>query len=185
MLLKLAPLIALAGCGGTPPPPHSCATPAGDLAQPIQLQAIAVDASGAIVQLHDGDPLLLQKPSQGGYVLYAGAAARNLMPCGATVTASLLDRSTGSPLTGIDQRRADFTVAAGGFWQSAQPYSQTPNIPACPDALHVGVVGRAAILHVTVSDAQSRSAAIDLNVSVSCGGDAACACACGPDPTHC
>jgi len=183
VLLRHAALIALAACGANPPDP--CAAPVGDPSQPIELQAVAVDASGSILALHDGDTLLLQKPPQGGYVIYAGAAARNLMPCGATVTAYLLDRSTGAALTNLDQRRADFTVAAGGFWQSAQPYAQTPNIPACPDALDVGVAGRPATLHVTVSDAQARSASVDVDVTASCGGDPACACVCGADPAHC
>jgi hypothetical protein len=151
----------------------------------MELQAVAVDASGVLQPLRDGDPVLLQKPPQGGYVIYAGTAARNLMACGATVTAYLIDRATGNPLTNLDQRRADFTIASGGFWTTAHAYSQTPNIPACPDALHVGVVGRDATLHVDVVDAMSRHGSLEVRVTASCAGNAACACLCGPDPAHC
>jgi len=151
----------------------------------MQLEAIAVDTSGALSPLHDGDAVLLMKPPQGGYVIYAGAAARNLPSCGATVTAYLIDSASGTPLTNLDQRRADFTLQSGGFWFPAQIYSQTPNIPACPDALHVGVAGRSATLHVEVADAQSRKGSVDARVVVSCAGDARCVCVCGPDPSKC
>jgi hypothetical protein len=157
----------------------------GDLTQPLQLETVAVDASGALLPVRDGDSILLQKPPQGGYVIYAGAAARNLMSCHATVTAYLIDAASGSALTNLDQRTADFTLPGGGFFFPAQTYSQTPNIPACPDALHVGVAGRSATLHVQVTDWQSRTATIETRVVVSCGGDARCTCLCGPNPSSC
>ena len=183
MLLRCAAVACAVACGGAKP--DACSAPAGDPSLAIELQAVAVDASGALQPLHDGDALLLQKPPQGGYVVYAGAAARNLMPCAAVETAELIDGATGTPLSNLDQRRTDFTEAGGGFWHTAQPYAQTPNSPACPDALHAGVAGRRATLHVDVLDAQSRRASIDVQVTVSCGADAACACICGPDPAHC
>ena len=184
MLLRLALVFGIVACDGAKHP-DPCLTAAGDPSQAIQLPPVTVNASGALQPLGDGDPVLLQKPPQGGYVIYAGANARNLMPCGATVTAYLIDRASGNALTNLDLRRADFTQAAGGYWQTAQPYSQTPNIPSCPDALHAGIAGRDATLHVDVADSQSRHASVEVHVTASCGGDAACACVCGPDPSHC
>lgn len=183
LLRRLPALLCAAACGQARPPP-TCEF-AGDAAQPVQLEAFALDASGAPAVLREGDAVLLQRPPQGGYVIYAGVAARNLEPCGVTVTAYLIDRATGNALTNLDQRRADLTSQSNGYGFPAQSYTQTPNIPACPDALHAGVVGRAAILHAELTDARSRGATIEVGVIASCASDARCACLCGPNPSQC
>jgi hypothetical protein len=160
--------------------------PAGDLSQPLQLLPISLDAQGALHALHDGDPVLLQKPPQGGYVIYAGAAARNLEACAAVVTAQLIDVSSGTPITGLDQRNADFTDASAGFFWPSNAFAQTPNIPSCPDALHQGVVGRKAILRADVTDANQRTARVEVRVTPACpAGDSHCPCICGPNPGGC
>ncbi|MGZ6142393.1 MAG: hypothetical protein ACXWLM_03590 [Myxococcales bacterium] len=184
MLLRLLLLLALAGCPGPQRPP-SC-TVQGDAAQPVELLPIAADGSGNLHALHDGDTVLLQKPSQGGFVVYAGAAARNLDPCLVQLTAELIDPSTGNPLTGLDQRQADLVSQSGGYWWPASELGDLANIPSCPDALHVGVVGRPAILRVDVLDATGRGARVETRVTPVCpAGDATCACVCGPDPGGC
>jgi len=190
MLLRRAALLALlCGCPGPQPvAPGPCTPqrPAGDLSQPVQLLPITLDGQGALHALHDGDPVLLQTPPQGGYVIYAGVAALNLEACGAVITAQLLDATSGTPVTGLDQRSVDFTVASAGYFWPADGYTQTANIPSCPDALHLGVVGRSAILRVDVSDANQRTARVEVNVTPACGaGDARCACLCGPNPAGC
>ena len=184
MLLRLAPLVLLLGCPG-PQPPATCAV-LGDAAQPVALLPFAADAQGALHALHDGDTVLLQKPPQGGFVIYAGAAARNLSPCAVQYTAELIDPSTGNPLTGLDQRHADLVSASGGYWWPASGLGQLANIPSCPDALHVGVVGRSTILRVDVLDSGGRGARVETQVTPVCpAGDSSCACVCGPDPTGC
>lgn len=182
MLLIL--LLLLAACPG-PQKPLSC-TLQGDAAQPVQLATISADTNGNLHALHDGDTLLLQKPPQGGYVLYAGAAARNVDPCLVQQSAELIDPASGNPLTSLDQRQANLVNAVDGYlWPDGQ-LSHIPNIPACPDALHVGVVGREAILRVDVQDALGRGARIETRVTPVCAaGDTYCACVCGPNPSGC
>ncbi len=158
----------------------------GDLSQPVQLLAIALNSQGVLQALHDGDSVLLQKPPQGGYVIYAGAAGRNLEACKAVITAQLIDPASGAAITGLDQRDADLTVASAGYFWPENGITQTPNIPSCPDALHLGVVGRSAILRVDVTDANQRTARIEVNVTPACAaGDSHCPCNCGPNPGGC
>ncbi len=185
MLLRCAPLALLLACPGPSTPPAQCGFE-GDAAKSIELIAFAADASGALHEVHAGDSVLLQRPSQGGFVVYAGAAARNLEICGVQYTAELIDPSSGSPLTGLDQRRADLTVANGGYYWPGAGLSHVANIPSCPDALHVGVAGKSAVLRVDVLDSAGRSARIEVNVTPVCpSGDASCPCVCGPNPGGC
>ena len=189
MLLKVGLLALLLGCPGPAPlPPVRCDAQAvaGDLAQPMKLQAIAVDAHGSLVEVPDGGSLFLQRPPQGGYVIYAGVAALNLTACGAQVSAELIDPQSGNALTGLDTRSGNFTSLQGGFYWPTQGVSELPNIPSCPDHLHVGVVNHAAVLHVEVTDANGKKGKLDLNVTPACqAGDGACPCICGPNPTGC
>jgi hypothetical protein len=179
--------VVLAGCPGPPPQPPQC-TPQraqGDLTQPLQLIPIALDPGGALRELHDGDSIVLQRPPQGGFVVYGGAAARNVEACGATITAQLIDPASNAPMSGLDQRRTDFVVERDGYFWPANGFTQTGNIPACPDLLGGGVASRDAILRVDVTDADGRSARAEVHVKPSCNGDSACACICGPNPGAC
>jgi hypothetical protein len=189
MLLRCAALLLLCACPGpTPPPPEKCVPPrlVGDLSQPLQLLPISLDAAGTLHALQDGDTVLLQKPPQGGYVIYAGAAARNLEACAAVITAQLVDVASGAPITGLDQRNVNFTVASAGYFWPSNGFTQTPNIPSCPDALHQGVVGRSAILRADVTDASQRTARVEVRVKPVCAADdSRCPCICGPNPSGC
>ena len=189
MLLRSGALLALlCGCPRPTIGPPQC-TPQrvqGDLAQPVQLLPITLDGNGNLNALHDGDSLLLQKPPQGGFVLYAGAAARNVEACNAMLTAQLLDAATSLPITGIDQRPTAFVVERDGYFWPVDGYTQAGNIPACPDVLGKGVLARNAILRVDVTDAGGRSARVEVSVKAVCeSGDQDCACACGPTPGKC
>jgi hypothetical protein len=149
----------------------------------MELQPIGL-AQNQPQALHDGDPVPLTVPGQGGYVLYVGARARNLQACGATERALLFDPDTGQALTNLDQRALDFTEEADGYFQPAAAALQfdLPNVPACPDALGKGVAGRTARLEVTVTDAQGNSGKASVLVVPTCpSGDARCACICGPN----
>jgi hypothetical protein len=187
VLLRCALLALLCGCPGPQPAPQCAPQRAqGDLSQSVALIPIALDPGGTLRALHDGDSIVLQRPPQGGYVLYAGAAARNVEACGATLTAQLIDPASGAPMTGLDQRRTDFVVAQDGYFWPANGFTQTGNIPACPDLIGGGVLGRDAILRVDVTDANARGARAEVRVKAVCpGGDSGCACLCGPAPGKC
>jgi hypothetical protein len=151
----------------------------------MELLPIAQDAQGNLVVLHDGDPLVVHIPPQGGYVFYAGVAARNLEACGVQVTADLIDPASGQAMTGLDMRVTNLVEPRNGFYWPAGVFG-VANIPACPDALHLGVVNRRAILRMDVLDAQGRGARLELPVTPACPpGDSRCACICGPDAGRC
>ena len=181
MLLRVLPLLAIGICQATPPSHPACAI-VGDVSNPIQLLPISADANGVFHALHDGDTILLQRPPQGGFVIYAGAAAANLNRC-LLSTAELIDPASGSPLTNLDQRNVDLVSEQSGYYWPPDVF-ETPNIPACPDALHLGVVNRSAILRVDVKDADGRTGRVEVQVTPVCS-DASCTCICGPDPTQC
>ncbi len=190
MLLRvLAALLALGSCGpDIPARPHLACTQhqLGDAGAAIALQLVTLDNSAELVALNDGDPVRLAPPSQGGFVIYAGARATNLMACGATTAAELVDAS-GLALTNLDQRTTSFVDPAGAFF-GASPDDLTyelPNIPACPDHLGRGVAGQPAFLRVTVTDVNGKTATAQVKVVPTCaGGDNGfCACACGPNYT--
>ena len=184
MLLKLAPLALFLACAG-PPPPAQCGFQ-GDSSRAIELIAFAADGSGALHEVQAGDSVLLQKPPQGGFVVYAGAAARNLDVCGVQYTAELIDPASGTPLTNLDQRQADLSAPSAGYYWPSAGLSHVANIPACPDALQVGVAGRAAILRVDVLDTSGRRARVEVSVTPVCpSDDPSCACICGPNPRGC
>jgi len=182
VLLKIAPLLAIFSCPGPVPRPP-CGV-VGDATQPVALLPIAADGDHNLHALHDGDTVQLQRPPQGGFVIYAGVAATNLNRR-LLSSAELIDAATGQPLTNLDQRNADLAIEQDGYFWPPEIY-QTPNIPACPDALHVGVVNHAAILRVDVLDMDGRAGRAEVHVTPVCGaGDKSCACLCGPNPTHC
>jgi hypothetical protein len=187
LLRCAAALLALGSCGPDYPSPQKhppcVATQLGDANAPIALQIISLASNGTAVTLNDGDSVRLTPPSQGGFVLYAGARATNLMSCNGSTSAELLDAS-GTALTNLDQRSTDFVLQVGDFYG---PYVdemtyQVANIPACPDHLGRGVVGQPAFLQVTVTDAKGKTATAKIKVVPSCDSDF-CNCACGPNYT--
>ena len=188
MLLKCAPLLLLLGCP-TPEgvPDGGCFVGEADGA--VELLPIAVDEQGGMFAIADGGSLVLQRPPQGGYVLFAGAAARNLDGCGVSMSAQLLDPATGQSASNLDRRPASLTQAREGyFWpQPANARSQVNNIPVCPDALHSGgITGHTVILRVDAQDVTGRTGHVELPVVPVCRpGDANCACICGPNPGGC
>src|SRR5207253_3854509 len=68
VLLRAAPLLFAIACERDAG--NACVA-VGDPRLAIELLPVTVNDAGALVPLHDGDGLLLQKPPQGGYVIYA------------------------------------------------------------------------------------------------------------------
>ena len=147
---------------------------------------MGIDPSGNLKVLADGDALGLAVPGQGGYVLYAGVRARNLQACGVTMSAQLVDGTTGQSLTGLDQRQSDLTTPSGDYFLPANDelLFALPNIPACPDPLGKGVQGKSIVLQVTVTDrTRFKAATVRVNVVPTCPQSlqANCQCVCGPN----
>jgi hypothetical protein len=202
-----AGLIALCACSGDekpPPGPKTDAGPVGtdagpldggvancpeqhllgDAGAPIELQLVALVPGVGLTVLADGAQVPLSQPPQGGRVIYAGARARNLNACGVVMSAHLLDPDGGVAISGLDQRPADLDLEAGGFYGPSEDalIFELPNIPACPDFLGRGVAAMDAILEVTVTDTEGKTAKAALRVVPTCDtADLECPCMCGPD----
>jgi hypothetical protein len=180
VLLKLSPLLLLvAACPG-PESRARCEDQrvVGDASAPIELQLVSM-----MGPLMDGDAIGLSVPPQGGFVIYAGARARNLRACNVTMRAHLIDPGSGNALTNLDQRSADLLLETSGYWGPATKNLEfdLPNIPACPDALGVGIADREAILEVTVTDSAGKTARGSVRVVPRCNRLPRCSCVCGPN----
>jgi len=143
-----------------------------------------------------GDPVPLIEPPQGGFVIYAGIRLRNLDPCGVVLTGELVDPSTGTATSNRDRREADLEEepgsgggdggGGGAAWfrpSHLESLATIPNVPACPDALGVGVEGVPALLRVKAADRGGRSITVEPRVVPTCGPGGAqefCRCTCGP-----
>ena len=176
----------LAACPGPAPVPPECGVFAGDPSAPLQIEPVGLVPGGQYAPLDDGATLQLTQPAQGGFVLYVGARARNLDPCGVTLSAQLLDPGSGPPLTNLDRRRADLLARTADGWflpGAAHLTSEFPNVPACPDALGRGIDGRDAVLEIVLTDARGRTARATRKVVPRCTAVSAigCSCVCGPD----
>jgi hypothetical protein len=181
VLLRFLALCSLIACSPGNDGPRNCSQHAlGDASQPMQLAGLTIDINGNAIALPNGGTLLLQRPPQGGYVVYAGVAATNLEACQVSVTAELLDPASGNPLSNLDGRMADLTVANGALYSPSNGYSMIPNIAACPDALGTFIAGKSATLRVDATDAAGKTGRLEMPVTVQCiQGDSACACTCG------
>ena len=193
MLLKRRPLLALAAllCGCTGPNFPRARQDAGPCVQSvvgnasaaIELEPFAI-VGGQPKVLHAGDPIPLLVPGQGGYIVYAGARARNLLACDAFITAQLLDPDTGQAATGLSGRSVSFVDSPDGYYQARGDdlESESPNIPACPDQLGLGVAGRTLVLQISVQDSAGKIGKVSIKVVPQCPpGDPHCACVCGPN----
>ncbi len=170
---------SISGCSS--PTPGNCLTSYdGQPSAPIAGELVGADQSGDRYPLTDGGPLYLSAPPQGGYIFYAGALVKNLDPCVVTSAAELLSPDGGGALTNFDSRQAAFDQMIDGFAAPGDLFSGLPNIPACPDALGGEIAGTPAILRVTVTDEQGKTATFTQNVLPTCrDGDTDCLCSCG------
>ena len=194
MLPILRPLLLLAvaslGSGCPAPPPPECRSRfAGDPEKPLEaLLAVAepTDGGARLVEVKDGDRVVLQPPPQGGFVLYAGARVRNLDPCGATIGGLLRDPKSGAVRSNTDRRSTDFELEGGSPYlvpRALATFSTVANVPACPDDLGQGVAEQMLRLEVKVADRGGRETTVSRLVVPICPGGPCgdeCRCICGP-----
>lgn len=182
--LSLAAALALTGCPTPGPQPHpdgGCEF-VGDPGKPLELEIIGVVSPGHAKALASGDQLPFFVPGQGGYVLYGGARARNLLPCRVIMTGELLDPDTGEATSNLDGRTANLWEQADGYWgpASADLTSELPNVSGCQDPFGKGAL-RSHLLHVVVQDTSGKTGSAKQLIVPSCGNDARCTCVCGPN----
>lgn len=163
VLVALAGICMGAGCGETFDGPPELV--------PAQLSR----SLDSLVPLGDGDSIDLLPPIQGGYVLFVGAAVRNVSKTGGSLLGELrrARASDGTPLSqpgGVlysDERSVTLQPLPGGFaipdarpgWLLSAPNpNDTANIAACPNPLEIAMVDSELFLQLTFRDAAGRSA---------------------------
>jgi hypothetical protein len=118
-----------------PPPPIQCPQPSGDPGQPIELVPLRFDGQGALVEIVDGDHLLMERPFQGGRVVYVGVRARNIADgCNVTLNGAVRDAQSNF-IMGLEERPTYLVVESDGWAAPVTPWTQTlANVPLCPNA---------------------------------------------------
>ena len=116
----------------------------------------------------DGDSIPMEPPPQGGYVMYIGAAARNVDGCNINLAGTLRDPQTGSEL-GFDARDTNLVVGSDGWGRSdATDNSNESNVNACPDYTPADRVNGTFELEMKVTDRGGRTASVSHSVKLVC-----------------
>jgi hypothetical protein len=172
------------GCGGG----HQRSCPAGfigDQSLPPEVQMLATDGKSMMLSpVNDGDSLLMEPPPQGGFVLYIGAAVRNVDGCNLELAGRLRDPNDNTQL-GFDARDTDLVVGADG-WGRSDPSdnSNEANVNACPDITAADRVNGSFVMELKATDRGGRTATVSHPVKLICdpslpnAGYAECVCTC-------
>lgn len=148
--------VGVVGCGGKVVKPGDFI---GDPAQPARATLVVTDAvHDVLVAVGAGDGVPLEPPPQGGYVIYAGVRAVNLLRTAVVVRGQLRDPTDGASI-GFDARTVDLVLQPDGW---AAPRARDPssfaNIAACPDYRARDIQDQTYTLEVTLIDRQGRTA---------------------------
>ncbi|MEO7328179.1 MAG: hypothetical protein ABI193_06355 [Minicystis sp.] len=184
------PLSALlAGCPDDPNPPadagpdaHGCMLPyLGDKTKDMELEVLILGPSNASTVLHDGDMVPLVFPPQGGEVIFAGARATNVDPCGVKISGALRDLDT--KLIQVDARTVNLDDDGDGWGRSTDSdISSFANISVCPNNWSKTNINNTKYeLELTVTDRDKRSVTKRLQITPFCAEEAYlefCTCTC-------
>jgi hypothetical protein len=162
LLAAVAALVAF-GCESTAEPPPSPAPLCvdvfvGDRALGIELlPGVALD--GKFVELHDGDPLPLVTPPQGGHVSFVGVRARNVDACHVKITARLISAQSGL-IAAEESRNIRLGATADGWAEpNFSDISSVANVPLCPDYHDESIVDMSYTLVVRLEDSRGGASA--------------------------
>ncbi len=177
-----------ASCGGaetTETPIAGCTlAPLGDLAKPIEMELVYLDTAKKIQPLQDGGALPMIVPPQGGWVVFVGARATNLEPCGVTVKGVLRDAN--NQQVRVDERTTKL-VPTGDGWGGPvdEDISTVANVPTCPNQwASQAIPGLPIELTYSITDRDGRTASKSINVIPECAEPPfknACLCQCKKD----
>ena len=108
------------------------ASTVGNPRDDIEFEITATDQSSDVV-LHEGDPLPLLFPPQGGRVSFVGVRAKNIDPCGVQLSGALRDEATMQ--VRLDARTVNLVPHDDGWATTGPPtqISSYSNIPTCPN----------------------------------------------------
>jgi hypothetical protein len=158
----LCGLIA-AGCHD----PKPCGPFLGDPSLPPEATLIAL-AGDTVVEVAAGDPILLERPPQGGHVVYTAPRVRNVSSCNADMEGQFRDPVDGR-LLGYDRRQANLVPTGDGWGQPKPPErSNFPNVSLCPDATDHDLREVPLLLDMKLTDADGRQIAFTTSVVPRC-----------------
>lgn len=188
----VAAVLLAAGCG----PRHTQSDMAtcsdtfiGDPSLPPEAILVVTDGvSQTLVDVHDGDPVPLVRPPQGGQVTYAAARVRNMNRCAVQFAGSYRDPVTNNELA-FDGRGSNLVVGADGWGRpDVNQLSSFANIAPCPDNDPTrDVQSNPAILQIDLHDQKGHRLTLRQRVVPTCtAADASvralCVCECNRAP---
>ncbi|MFO0611131.1 MAG: hypothetical protein U0414_00990 [Polyangiaceae bacterium] len=186
MRLLLPTILALGATACPAPadddgPPTKCpGLYVGDVSAAPELEIVYLDAANATQDLGDGRiPLVF--PPQGGRVLFVGARAKNVDPCGVLLTGAIRDPV--SKKLQLDKRTVNLVPTADGWGESAEGDTASfANVPACPNQWAESDLFDAPFeLTVALEDARGKTAMKTATITPFCGepaNEAQCRCIC-------
>jgi hypothetical protein len=170
------------GAGDGPDSPKPCAVGVvGDGTLPPELQVLTLGPGINRRVIEDGDGVALVLPPQGGRIVLAGVRARNLDPCGVSLTGFLRDGGSGQ--VRLDGRTVNLRLAADGWAESdGADLAAFANVPVCPNEwASIDLSGGRFDLTVEVQDRAGRTGSRSIGVVPSCTEvetPRQCACSC-------
>lgn len=181
-LLAFASLVACSPAQ-TPPDPIEACTFAylGDKSAAAKLEIVVRGPGGKVVALHEGDAVPLVYPPQGGRVVFIGARATNLDPCGVKLSGSI--RDTVNAQVRVDNRTINLQPVEGGWGASLDAdIASFSNVPVCPNQWATSdLYDHVFDLTLTVADRSGHVATQTLHVTPTCAEPeraAECRCIC-------
>lgn len=180
--VAVAGVLAL-GCGGGEPQPDASEAqpcPIGDLAAPVELEIVHLDARNTVVESTAMAAIPLSQPPQGGWAVQLGARARNIDGCRINLTTALVDPCNGEILK-IDQRPTRLIEGNDGWGVSA--VSAFSELEVCPHATSTRDLHDVPyILRMRIEDDDGRKAQTEITLVPTCqAGMAMCNCQCARD----
>lgn len=155
----------------------------GDCELPLELAPVGI-RDGQVVALAEGAVVSIERPLQGGWVIYAGARARNVHERGATITGALRS-TTGPSVVSLEERSVGFVLDTDGWARPEYARQDLSNMPVCdvvpgPDDFDA-MTWR---LELTLRDRDGRTATTALVIAPQCPtDDPGCGCDCRFDQT--
>lgn len=141
----------------------------GDCSLPAAAVVGMRDDRGDFVEVHDGDPVDLTLPVQGGHILFVTARLMNFEKQGVVLLGEVRNPDTGV-VVASDERRVDLSVAvADGYGQPDLALtSNATNIAVCPNYLSRDMLGREWLVDLTATDSRKIPLKITHRVVPSC-----------------
>ncbi len=135
----LAVMLLLTGCpeettnppiDGGPDAPSCTLAYVGDKDAEIELELVTLDPTYTAKALADGGDASILFPPQGGRVIFVGVRAKNLDPCGVTLSGAVRDPISNQ--VRLDTRTVNLEASSDGFAESdPTDISTFSNVPVC------------------------------------------------------